>query len=86
MCAGYRYKKTQRPKSLKGARKQVEELKALLVIEEDSMRAICELNDELDALNQKRGADKFEHEYLPQSFIGRLTDTKRETEESKRNY
>lgn len=86
MCAGRRYKKTQRPKSLKGARRQVNELEESLAVEEDALSAIRELNEELDALQVKRDADAFQREYLPESLLERLTDRRRETEQSKRGY
>jgi len=85
MYKSHKYKKVQKPKSLKGALKQVAELEGLLAIEEDAANAICELNNELILL-QKAPADKIEREYLPQSLFERLTEKKRETEESKRNY
>ena len=40
--------KSNQPKSVKGARKQVEELEAWLEIERDAIRAASELNNELN--------------------------------------
>ena len=86
--------KSNQPKSVKGARKQVEELEAWLEIERDAIRAASELNNELIKLPagsrnveyRLKEMDAIGWEYLPPSLIERLTGERRETEESKRKW